>query len=90
VLELALEKVGDIQGYYRLIPTGYTSSEEFVNRQLRIQFTSTVLAVERAPAARLRSNILQIILQTQPSFLITAGLLVLLAVLNRVGVLTGD
>jgi hypothetical protein len=90
VLELALEKVGDIQGYYRLIPTGYTSSEEFVNRQLRIQFISTVLAVERAPAARLRSNILQIILQTQPSFLITAGLLVLLAVLNRVGVLTGD
>jgi hypothetical protein len=46
--------------------------------------------VERAPAARLRSNILQIILQTQPSFLITAGLLVLLAVLNRVGVLIGD
>ena len=90
VLELALERAADVQGYYRLVPGGFTSSEEFVNRQLRIQFLSTVLAVERAPAARLRSNILQIILQTQPSFLIAATLLILLAVLNRVGVLTGD
>ena len=90
VLELALERAADVQTYYRLVPGGVTSSEEFVNRHLRIQFLSTVLAVERAPAARLRSDILQIILQTQPSFLIAATLLILLAVLNRVGVLTGD
>ena len=88
-LDLALEKAADVQSYYRFIPTGYTPSEEFVNRYLRVEFLSTVLAVERAPAARLRSNILQTILLTQPSFLFTVVLLVLFVVLNRVGVLMG-
>ncbi|MDW8084189.1 MAG: hypothetical protein RMI49_03195 [Candidatus Caldarchaeum sp.] len=87
VLGLVVSKIATIDGYYLLLEKGGVVSEEFVNRFLRSGFLSTVLALEGAPSARLRNVVVEQLISSYPVSVSVLALLVLLAVLNKVGLL---
>lgn len=86
-LEVVVTKLSTAKGYYPLFESGAALSEEYVNRFLRSSLFSTILVFERKPAAEVRNLALERFVSSSPVSTGVLIVLVLLALLNRVGVL---
>lgn len=86
-LEVAVTKLSTAKGYYPLFESGAALSEEYVNRFLRSSLFSTILVLERKPAAEVRNLALERFVSSSPVSTAVLLVLVLFALLNRVGVL---
>ncbi len=86
-LPLAISKVSVKNGYYQLFEEGSLRSEEFVNRLWRVNFLATYLALQRAPAAQIRNETVDVLLFRHPTFIIVLTLLLSLAFARRAGLL---
>ncbi|MCS7134027.1 MAG: hypothetical protein NZ921_04440 [Candidatus Caldarchaeum sp.] len=87
VLSLAIEKMAIKEGYFPVVERGVFRSEEFVNRWWRISLLSTYLALQRAPAVQRRNEVVEIFVNTHPTFLVLLTMLLATAFLYRTGLL---
>ena len=85
--EVVVSKLSTASGYYPLFERAVVQSDEYVNRFLRSSLFSVILALERQPAAMVRNLAVERFVSNSPVSTAVLAVLVLLALLNRIGVL---